>query len=116
VGDDQNGAPKGHMSAILVGIVIAVIGASLGPLTGFAMNPARDFGPKTFAFLAGWGKVAYTGGLANPYFWVPILGPIVGAQIGAIVYDKVISKNLPSVVCDETTCEKEEEEVGVFNN
>ncbi len=116
VGDDQNGAPKGHMSAILVGIVIAVIGASLGPLTGFAMNPARDFGPKTFAFLAGWGKVAYTGGLANPYFWVPILGPIVGAQVGAIIYDKVISKNLPCIVCDETKCEKEEEEVGVFNN
>jgi len=116
VGDDQNGAPKGHTSAILVGIVIAVIGASLGPLTGFAMNPARDFGPKTFAFLAGWGKVAYTGGLSNPYFWVPIVGPIVGAQIGALVYDKVITVNLPCVVCDEETCEKEEEQVGVFNN
>ena len=118
VGDDQNGAPKGHTSAILVGIVIAVIGASLGPLTGFAMNPARDFGPKTFAFLAGWGKVAYTGGLANPYFWVPILGPIVGAQLGGLIYDKIISKNLPGVTCDKEagTCDKEEEEIGVFNN
>lgn len=95
VGDDRNGTPKGHMSAILVGIVIAVIGGSLGPLTGFAMNPARDFGPKLFAFIAGWGQVAFTGGLANPYFWVPILGPICGAQLGTIIYDKMVSANLP---------------------
>ena len=116
VGDDQNGAPKGHMSAILVGIVIAVIGASIGPLTGFAMNPARDFGPKMFAFLAGWGNVAFTGGLANPYFWVPILGPIVGAQVGALVYDKVIAKNLPKSPKSAYELENNEEEIGVFNN
>lgn len=116
VGDDQNGAPKGHTSAILVGIVIAVIGASMGPLTGFAMNPARDFGPKLFAFLAGWGKVAFTGGLANPYFWVPILGPIVGAQLGGLVYDKIIANNLPKAVCDLDNKEECEEEIGVFNN
>ncbi len=116
VGDDQNGAPKGHTSAILVGIVIAVIGASMGPLTGFAMNPARDFGPKLFAFFAGWGKVAFTGGLSNPYFWVPILGPIVGAQLGGLMYDKVISNNLPKEVCDIENKEECEEEVGVFNN
>ncbi len=50
------------------------------------MNPARDFGPKLFAFLAGWGDVAMTGGRDNPYFWVPILGPIVGAQIGTALF------------------------------
>ncbi|MCK5780539.1 MAG: aquaporin family protein [Psychrilyobacter sp.] len=116
VGDDNNGAPKGHSSAILVGVVIAVIGGSMGPLTGFAMNPARDFGPKTFAFLAGWGKVAYTGGLANPYFWVPILGPIVGAQLGALLYDGVITKNLPKMVCKDDVCELEPEQIGTFNN
>ena len=116
VGDDQNGAPKGHMSAILVGIVIAVIGASIGPLTGFAMNPARDFGPKLFAYFAGWGNVAFTGGLANPYFWVPILGPIVGGQVGALVYDKVIAANLPKEVCVIDEEEECEEEIGVFNN
>jgi len=118
VGDDKNGGPKGHTSAILVGIVIAIIGGAFGPLTGFAMNPARDFGPKTFVYLAGWGKVAYTGGLSNPYFWVPILGPIVGAQLGGYIYDKVIANNLPGMNCDEEAgvCEREEEEVGVFNN
>ena len=58
---------------LLIGLLIAVIGASMGPLTGFAMNPARDFGPKVFAWLAGWGNVAFTGGRDIPYFLVPLL-------------------------------------------
>jgi glycerol uptake facilitator protein len=94
--DDQNGAPKGFAAALLIGILIAVIGASLGPLTGFAMNPARDFGPKFFAFLAGWGDVALTGGRDNPYFWVPIVGPILGAQLGAAIYIKLLAPYLPA--------------------
>lgn len=40
----------------------------MGLLTGFALNSTRDFGPKTFTFLAGWGKVAYTGSREIPYF------------------------------------------------
>jgi glycerol uptake facilitator protein len=94
--DDQNGAPKGFAAALLIGILIAVIGASLGPLTGFAMNPARDFGPKLFAFFAGWGEVALTGGRENPYFWVPIVGPILGAQLGAAIYVKLLAPCLPA--------------------
>lgn len=52
--DDGNGVPKGPLAPLLIGILVAVIGASTGPLTGFAMNPARDFGPKIFTWLAGW--------------------------------------------------------------
>lgn len=47
--DDGNGVPRGPLAPLLIGLLIAVIGASMGPLTGFAMNPARDFGPKVFA-------------------------------------------------------------------
>ena len=94
--DDQNSGPKGFAAALLIGILIAVIGASLGPLTGFAMNPARDFGPKLFAFLAGWGDVALTGGRDIPYFWVPIIGPILGAQLGAAAYVKLLAPCLPA--------------------
>jgi len=94
--DDNNGAPKGFAAALLIGILIAVIGASMGPLTGFAMNPARDFGPKFFAYLAGWGDVALTGGRDNPYVWVPIVGPILGAQLGAALYVKVLAPCLPA--------------------
>jgi glycerol uptake facilitator protein len=44
--DDGNGIPRGPLAPLLIGLLIAVIGASMGPLTGFAMNPARDIGPK----------------------------------------------------------------------
>ncbi|XNM61733.1 hypothetical protein ACLK1T_10945 [Escherichia coli] len=41
----------------------------MGPLTRFAMNPARDFGPKVFAWLVGWGNVAFTGGRSIRTSW-----------------------------------------------
>lgn len=105
IGDDNNGASNGAGSALLIGLLIAVIGSSFGPLTGFAMNPARDFGPKLFAFMAGWGEVALTGARANPYFWVPILGPIAGAMTGAWVYINLIGKQLEPVECATAGCE-----------
>lgn len=94
LGDENNGAPRGALNPVLIGVLIAVIGGSLGPLTGFAMNPARDFGPKLFAYLAGW-DFALSGAKEIPYFIVPILGPICGACFGAWVYPKVISPYLP---------------------
>ncbi|KDM90629.1 MIP/aquaporin family protein [Photobacterium galatheae] len=95
IGDEKNGAPRGPLGPVLIGVLIAVIGASLGPLTGFAMNPARDFGPKFFAYLAGWGEMALTGGKDIPYFIIPVLAPIAGACFGAWLYPKAIAVYLP---------------------
>ncbi|GAB81834.1 glycerol uptake facilitator protein [Shimwellia blattae DSM 4481 = NBRC 105725] len=93
--DDGNGIPRGPLAPLLIGLLIAVIGASMGPLTGFAMNPARDLGPKALAWLAGWGDVAFTGGLPVPYFLVPLFAPVAGAVVGAFSYKKLISPYLP---------------------
>lgn len=93
--DDGNGVPKGAMAPLLIGFLIAAIGGATGPLTGFAMNPARDFAPKLFAYLAGWGEIAFTGGLAIPYFIVPVVAPVLGALVGAWGYRRFIGKNLP---------------------
>ncbi len=92
--DDGNGVPKGPLAPLLIGILVAVIGASTGPLTGFAMNPARDFGPKIFTGLRV-GEIAMTGGRNIPYFIVPIIAPIIGACVGAAIYRYLIAKNLP---------------------
>lgn len=97
--DDGNGIPRGPLAPLLIGILIAVIGASMGPLTGFALNPARDFGPKVFAALAGWGEIAFTGGREIPYFLVPIIGPLLGACLGAFGYRALIGRHLPCDVC-----------------
>ena len=97
--DDGNGVPRGPLAPLLIGILVAVIGAATAPLTGFAMNPARDFGPKLFTFFAGFGEVAFTGARDIPYFIVPIVAPIIGACGGAACYKMLIGKNLPCNVC-----------------
>lgn len=99
--DDGNGLPRGPLAPLLIGLVIAAIGASIGPLTGFALNPARDFGPKLFASLAGWGEVAFTGGREIPYFLVPVFAPAVGAIVGAFGYRALIGRNLPGAVKEQ---------------
>ena len=95
--DDGNGLPSGPLAPLLIGLLIAVIGGAMGPLTGFAMNPARDFGPKLMTFLAGWGDVAFTGGRDIPYFLVPIFAPILGACLGAAGYKALICRHLPGL-------------------
>ena len=96
--DDNNGLPRGPMAPLLIGLLIAVIGSSMGPLTGFAMNPARDLGPKLMTFFAGWGEIAFTGGRDIPYFIVPIVAPILGACLGAALYRGLIARHLPAPV------------------
>ncbi|MEC4725579.1 aquaporin [Shewanella sp. D64] len=95
--DDKNGLPKGPLAPLLIGLLVAVIGGATAPLTGFAMNPARDFGPKLFTFFAGWGEMSFTGGRDIPYFLVPLIAPVLGAFLGAKLYlaafDKILSGN-----------------------
>lgn len=97
--DDGNGVPRGALAPLLIGFLVALLGASFGPLTGFAMNAARDFGPRLFAYMAGWGSDVMTGyplsaNITIPYFLVPLLAPIVGACIGAYLYKVLVGKSL----------------------
>ncbi len=83
--DRLNLPPRANLAPLLVGLAVAAIGMSFGANAGYAINPARDFGPRVFAWLAGWGKVALPG--AHGYMWVPIVGPLVGAVLGVAVYE-----------------------------
>ena len=90
VGDGKNSnRPHANLAPVMIGLTIAILGGSFGVLTGFAMNPARDLGPKLFAVIAGWGSDALG---PNMYFWVPIVGPIIGAVIAGFVFDKGVKK------------------------
>jgi len=95
--DAGHGIPRGPLAPLLIGILIAVIGASIGPLTGSALNPARDFGAKIFAYLAGWGTIAFTGGSDIPYFIIPIFAPILGALLGAFSYRILIGRRMADI-------------------
>ncbi|UMX91972.1 aquaporin [Escherichia coli] len=76
------------------------------------MNPARDFGPKVFARLAGWGNVAFTGSRDIHPLPGAAFGPIVGAIVGAFAYRKLIGRHLPCDICvveeKETTTPSEQ--------
>jgi glycerol uptake facilitator protein len=71
---------------VLVGVIVMAIGLSLGGPTGYAINPARDLGPRiAHALLPIDGK----GGSDWGYAWIPIVGPILGGVLGALVYQIV---------------------------
>ena len=100
--DGRNLAPAGNMGPWLVGAAVGAIGMSFGPNAGYAINPARDFGPRFVAWLFGWGKVAFPGTYSagafhfSNYFWIPIVGPLVGGVIGVLLYDYFIGDVLAS--------------------
>ncbi len=91
--DSRNQLPGSNLPPLLIGFAVFAIGASLGANTGYGINPARDFGPRLFAFVAGWGKVALPGTYSAPgfhfsnYWWIPIVGPLIGGVIGVLLYD-----------------------------
>jgi glycerol uptake facilitator protein len=66
------------LSPFLVGCLVWAIGLSLGATTGYAINPARDFGPRLAHALL---PIAGKGGSDWAYSWVPILGPVIGASL-----------------------------------
>jgi glycerol uptake facilitator protein len=94
--DRRNLAPKANLTPWLVGLAVAAIGMSYGANAGYAINPARDFGPRLFAAIAGWGQVALPGNgpWYSNYFWVPIVGPLIGGIIGVYVYEFFIKNVL----------------------
>jgi len=71
------------INGLLIGLLIVAIGLSLGGPTGYAINPARDLGPRIIhAILPIPGK----GSSDWAYAWVPVLGPLIGGAIGALIY------------------------------
>ena len=90
--DEFNAPAKANLAPFIIGLIVVVIGMSFGVNAGYAINPARDFGPRMFALIQGWGKIAFPGdyGNVNTYFWIPIVGPLLGGAIGAYVYDLLI--------------------------
>jgi MIP family channel proteins len=92
IGDTRNNQ-TGNLAPIVIGFLVMVIGMSFGLNAGYAINPARDLGPRLFTAVAGWGTEVFSAG--NYWFWVPIVGPLIGGPLGAVVYDALIGKYFP---------------------
>lgn len=81
------------LGAFPVAFLVLVIGLSLGGNTGYAINPARDLGPRIIHFIM---PVPGKGSSDWEYSWVPVVGPLVGGALAAIVYQGVFASILPA--------------------
>ncbi|NEA18516.1 MIP/aquaporin family protein [Streptomyces halstedii] len=92
--DTLNTAPGANLGALIIGLVVVAIGMAWGTNAGYAINPARDFGPRLASFITGYSG-AWRDQYGNLYFWVPIVGPLVGGLLGAGMYQALISRFMP---------------------
>lgn len=90
---DERNQPSGILTPILVGLIVVAIGMAFGGMHGYAINPARDFGPRLFTVLAGFRNNGLTDG--SGIFLVPIAGPLLGGLAGGFLYDTLIRRHLP---------------------
>ena len=98
--DARNTAPAANLAPVVIGLLIVVIGMAWGTDAGYAINPARDFGPRLASFLTGY-HTAFRDQYGNLYFWVPIIAPIIGGVLGVGLYDALIGRFLPAEGPDE---------------
>lgn len=83
--DEYNVPPGANLAPLMIGLVVVAIGMSFGGMHGYAINPARDFGPRLFTVVAGFRNNGLSDGIR--VWWIPVLAPLVGGLLGAAVYD-----------------------------
>ncbi|TFK28497.1 putative aquaporin 4, partial [Coprinopsis marcescibilis] len=87
--DKKNIPPPPGLAPLVLFLLVLGIGTSFGMQTAYAINPARDLGPRIVTAMAGYGGSVFT--FRSQYWlWCPILGPILGAQVAALVYDGLL--------------------------
>jgi glycerol uptake facilitator protein len=106
IADSMNVGVKANLAPFMVGMAVAAIGMSFGTGAGYAINPARDFGPRLLCWLLGWGTNAFPGPYG--YWWVPIIGPLAGAPLGVLLYKFFIGDTLSA----RTACAPRSEAAG----
>ncbi|MGL6227361.1 MAG: MIP/aquaporin family protein [Thermoguttaceae bacterium] len=90
--DSRNKSAPGSMFIpLMIGLTVAVCIMVIAPLTQAGFNPARDFGPRLFAFFAGWGKIAIPGPRGG-FLAVYILSPIIGGILGGGLYNFLLRR------------------------
>ncbi|AKS31474.1 MIP/aquaporin family protein [Mycolicibacterium goodii] len=102
--DARNHGPWTRLAPVIIGLVVVGIGMAWGTNAGYAINPARDLGPRLASFITGY-STAFQDQYGMLYFWVPIVGPLIGALVGAGAYRYLIERFLPDeppVLDDET--------------
>jgi len=89
--DPRNAPAPAGLVPVVVGLLVVGIGASFGVNCGYAINPARDLGPRLFTAVAGWGSEVFRAG--NGWWWVPVVAPLAGGLLGGWLYDAFVGRH-----------------------
>lgn len=89
--DPRNQPLPSKLNPLLVALVVLAIGTSWGGMHGYAINPARDLGPRLLTLVAGFRNTGFESGV----WLVPVIGPLLGALLGGLVYEVMIRPYLP---------------------
>jgi glycerol uptake facilitator protein len=115
LGDVRNSPPLANLAPLMIGLLVVVIGMALGADAGYAINPARDLGPRVASFITGYGS-AFRDQYGGLYWWVPIVGPLIGGLVGSGLYSAFIRYYLPDDPEVDPTAEPESDVTGTVPN
>jgi len=103
------GRPSSTIAPLFIGLTVTSIICLVAPLTQAGLNPARDFGPRIVAWLAGWGSSAFPDSKGG-FFWVYMVGPVFGGIMASLFFVRILEPAMKkeSVRCN---CDKKESEV-----
>jgi len=92
--DSRNYPPPAGLAPVIVGLLVVGIGAAYGVNSGYAINPARDLGPRLFTAVAGWGSEVFRAG--HYWWWVPVVAPLLGGLLGGWIYNILVGNRFPA--------------------
>jgi glycerol uptake facilitator protein len=95
----RNNPPLANLAPVVIGLIVVGIGMAWGANAGYAINPARDFGPRLASYITGYATAWTDPNSGLPYWWIPIVAPIIGGLIGGALFQYTINRYLPA---DET--------------
>ncbi len=101
-----NNPPLANTGPLFVGLTVVALGMAFGGNAGYAINPARDLGPRFASWITGYGDAWLSTSGSHPvYFWLPIVAPIIGGLIGGALFTYLIERHLPDEPEDITVGE-----------
>jgi glycerol uptake facilitator protein len=96
-----NNPPLANLTPVVIGLLVVGIGMAWGANAGYAINPARDFGPRLASLVTGY-ETAMFDQNGQLYFWLPIVAPIIGGLIGGAGFKYLVERYLPAEVPEVT--------------
>jgi glycerol uptake facilitator protein len=100
----RNNPPLANLVPVVIGLLVVGIGMAWGTDAGYAINPARDFGPRLASFFTGYGE-SMRDQYGNFYWYVPIVAPIIGGLVGGALWRGLVGRFLPVEEADPNLAE-----------